>query len=146
MVIVVKDSFKVSRTIEINAPGKKAWDALTKSVWTKRYMYGYEVESDWNAGSSVLWKTNAGGKTYTRKGKVLSAKKSKLLKFTDYNPEAVSDEDESKHAVVTYEISENKSSTVLYLNDDCAGDEKKFNESSKFWDVVLPKLKEILET
>ena len=142
----MKDSFIVNKTFEINAPKEKVWDALTKSEWTKQYMYGYKVESGWNAGSSILWKTNAGGKLYIRKGKVLSAEKGKLLKFTDYNPEVDSDEDETNHAVITYELSENKSSTVLHLTDDCAGDEKKFIESSKFWNVVLPKLKEVLET
>ncbi len=46
----------VTSSITINAPISKVWDALINPEQTKIYMFGCEAISDWNVGSSLLWK------------------------------------------------------------------------------------------
>ena len=45
----------VKKTVEINAPPAKVWEALTNSSYTKKYMFALDVESDWKPGSTVIW-------------------------------------------------------------------------------------------
>ncbi len=141
----MKEALIIKKVIEISAGKAKVWEALTNSAWTKKYMFGYDVESDWKTGSPILWQLNQGGQTYKRKGKVLLAERGKFLKFTDFNPNVDNENQESNHAIITYELTEYNGSTVLQVTDDCAGNDKKYGESSQFWNSVLPKLKEILE-
>ncbi len=139
------DKYVVKKTIEILAPAMKVWEALTQASLTKKYMFGYSVKSYWSAGSSILWENNFEGKTVIRKGKVIEVEHGKFLKFTDYNPEIDPSEDESRHALITYRLESKNEYTVLKVTDDCSGDAKKFEDSNKFWNTVLPKLKELLE-
>lgn len=140
------ETFMVKEKLIIKAHAQQVWKALTNPGQVKRYMFGYEVESEWKAGSTILWILKRDGKTYTRKGKVLLAEQNKFLKFTDFNPDVDSEKDESNHAIITYELFENEGSTTLQITDDCAGNEKKYEETKRFWNTVLPKLKEMLET
>lgn len=50
------NELQVKKTIILNAEISTVWDALTKPQWTKRYMFGVEVISDWKVGSPILWK------------------------------------------------------------------------------------------
>ncbi len=76
---------------------------------------------------------------------MLEADRGRFLKFTDFNPDVDSENSESNHAIITYQLSEKDGRKILHMTDDCAGDEKKYNGSDKFWDAILPKLKEMLE-
>jgi len=42
-------------TIFIETTAEKAWEALTRSEFTRKYLFGMNVESDWNLGSKLLW-------------------------------------------------------------------------------------------
>ena len=46
----------VKSIITINAPASKVWNALVNPEQTKKYMFGCETVSDWQPGSSLLWK------------------------------------------------------------------------------------------
>ena len=59
----------IEKEILLNVPVSKVWEALTNSKWTKQYMFGYEVFSEWEIGDSIVWKTNIKGKEYVRKGR-----------------------------------------------------------------------------
>ncbi len=136
----------IEKEILLNVSVPKVWEALINSKWTKQYMYGYEVFSGWKVGDSILWKTNIQGKEYVRKGKVLKVEPYKVLKISDFNPNAGLKDVNSNYAKVTYRlVSKSKQETILQLKDDCAGDEKRYKESKQFWEIVLPKLKEVLE-
>lgn len=127
-------------------PLQKFWEALTNAVWTKKYMYGYEVFSDWKVGSNTRWTTNIQAKEHIRKGKVLQIETNKILKISDFSTDAGLEDIKSNYAVVTYELNpENSNQTTLQITDDCAGDEKRHKESDKFWNTVLSKLKEVVE-
>ena len=141
-----KNNFLIEKSIIIKATPSKTWDALTNAELTKKYMYGYEVKSDWKVGSSVLWILKKDGKDYSRRGKVLQAEPNKVLKISDFNPNAGEEDIESNYAIVKYELVPLKDrETKLQITDDCANNEKKYKESQQFWNDVLPKLKLVLE-
>lgn len=140
------NNFLIEKSIIIKATPSKIWNALTNGELTKKYMFGYEVKSDWNVGSSIVWILKKEGKDYSRRGKVLQAEPNKILKFSDFNPNAGEENIESNYAIVKYELLPLKGNqTKLQVTDDYAKNEKKYEESQQFWKDVLPKLKKILE-
>ena len=99
-----------------------------------------------NQGSTILWILKKDGKDYSRKGKVLQAEPEKVLKFSDFNPNAGEEDIESNYVIVKHELFPLKvGETKLQVTNDCANHEKKYKESQLFWNDVLPKLKKILE-
>ena len=137
----------VEKSIEIDAPVPRVWEALTSSKYTRRYMYALEVSSDWKVESSVIWTGNSGGiKTY-RKGKILAIEVGKYLKFSDFNPASGAPDIEENYAHVSYELKTNGSKTALTVVTDHLNDnEARQKDSEGFWDRVLPGLKKLLES
>jgi uncharacterized protein YndB with AHSA1/START domain len=141
-----KNNYLIKKSIIVKAVPSQIWKAMTNGEWTKKYMYGYEVKSDWKVGSSILWILKKNGKDYSRVGKVLEVVPNKFLKISDFNPNNGEEDIESNYAVITYELlALTNGETELCVTDDYANNEKKYKESEQFWNNVLPKLKELLE-
>ncbi len=136
----------VNRRIMIDAPPEKVWEALTNSAFTREYMYGLSVQSDWKEGSAVVWTGDSGGRKTYRKGRVLKVDQGKVLMISDFNPSAGAEDIEANYAHITYELKNAGESTELtVVTDHLSGDEARRMDSEGFWDRVLPALKGLLE-
>ena len=52
---------------EITASPARVWSALTDPAQIKLYMFGSEVETDWEPGGTIVWRANTReGLTRTR--------------------------------------------------------------------------------
>jgi uncharacterized protein YndB with AHSA1/START domain len=143
----------VEKTVEINAPRSKVWDALTKrqytDKWTLEFSSGdpqFHIESDWELNSPVLWKSGDG--KVIVEGNVTALQPHKLLRFTVFDVRMekppVTEEDG-----ITYQLSEKNGKTILQIRQ---GDFSAMKEGKKFhqmtaevWDRVLPKVRELAE-
>ena len=135
----------VKKEIEINTDISKVWEAITNSVWTKQYMYGAEVISDFKVGSSIIWRSAEDGKIFV-KGIVREIKPKRLLKTSDFNPNSGLKDIEPNYTSVIYKLSEKKNRTLLSIAEqNFRGDKERYNDSKDFWNTVLKKLKELLE-
>jgi len=143
----------VEKTIEINAPVTKVWDALTQvkntSQWAEEFSGGgpkFHIESEWKPGSPVLWKSEDG--STTAEGNVTAVEPLKLLRYTVFDVRSekpkVTEEDG-----ITYELNEQNGKTTLkILQGDfssMADGEKYHRLTAENWDRVLPKVKAIAE-
>ena len=142
----------VEKTIEINAPASKVWNALTKreftDQWALEFTGGAEfhIESDWKLGSAVLWKDQDGNVIV--QGNITALEPQKFLRFTVFDIRGekplVTDEDG-----ITYELTEQNGKTLLRISQGdfsaMAEGEKYRNLSTEIWDRVLPKVKELAE-
>ena len=142
----------VEKTIEINAPASKVWNALTEREYTDQWALEFtggaefHIESDWNPGSPVLW-TGQDGSVIVQ-GNVTALESQKLLRFTAFDVREekppVTDEDG-----ITYELTEQNGKTLLRISQGdfsaMAEGEKYRNFSAEIWDRVLPKVKELAE-
>ncbi len=141
---IINDLF-VKKEIKINADVSVVWDALTNSFWTKQYMYGAEVISDFKVGGNIIWRNASDGKIYV-KGKVREIKPKHLLRTSDFNPDSGLEDIESNYTEVTFELFREKKQTLLVVKEDnFIGDEIRYNDSLNFWNSVLEKLKDLLE-
>src|SRR5947209_5916927 len=142
----------VEKSIKINAPASRVWDALTRpeftDQWALEFSGGAEfhIESDWKLGSPVLW-TGQDGSVIVQ-GNVTALEPQKFLRFTAFDVRGekppVTDEDG-----ITYELTEQNGKTLLKVSQGdfstMAEGEKYRDMSAEIWDRVLAKVKALAE-
>ena len=142
----------VNKTIEINAPVSKVWNALTKreftDQWASEFTGGAEfhIESDWTLGSPVLW-TGQNGNVIVQ-GNVTALEPEKFLRFTVFDvyveKPPVTEEDG-----ITYKLTKQDGKTLLKISQGdfstMAEGEKYRDMSAVIWDRVLLKVKGLAE-
>ena len=136
---------EVKKSVVINAGISKVWDAIINSDLTKKYMYNSEVISDWKTGSSIIWR-DADNKKIHVKGIILNIEPGRYLETKDLSIDSGLPDVESNYSRVTYELTIEKDKTRLAVtekNFNC--DERRYNDSEKFWTVVIHNLKVLLE-
>lgn len=142
------NSLIVHKSITIDAAPAEVWEALTHSDWTRQYMFGCNVVSDWEVGDSIVFPDQHG--VVQVKGKILDFQFEKKLSFTAFGPNLGLADIPANHTTVTYELSHIDGGTHLsVLQGDFATAERgeeRYRETLSGWDVALGKLKEVLET
>ena len=134
--------------IVIEAEPKVVWEALTNPIFTKIYMFGCEVVSDWKLWEPVEWKGAEDGIIYV-KGILLDYEKEKKLSYTVFDPNAGYKDIPENYLTTTYLIEQSEGKTVLSISQGdyskVENGEKRFKESIG-WKMVLKGLKQMLET
>ena len=148
----VMEKLFVNKTIEINAPASKVWDALTRreftDQWAPQFTGGAEfhIDSDWKLGSPVVW-TKQDGNVIVQ-GNVTALEPEKFLRFTVFDVRGekppVTEEDG-----ITYELTKQDGKTLLKISQGdfstMAEGEKYRDLSTEIWDRVLLKVKGLAE-
>ena len=89
---------------EIDAPPSSVWRALTDPDVIEQYMFGARVVTDWQPGSSIVWKGEYEGKAYEDKGEVLEVVPERRLKVTHFSPLGGEDDVPENYHTLTYEL------------------------------------------
>jgi uncharacterized protein YndB with AHSA1/START domain len=141
----MKKQFIAIADISIHAPAAKVWKALTKPELIKQYLFGTEVTTDWQVGSPITYKGEWKGKAYKDKGKVLQIEPETLLVSTFWSSLSGLPDVPENYKTVTYKLSAKGGITRLTLTQDNNDTEEEANHSKANWNMVLGKLKELLE-
>jgi uncharacterized protein YndB with AHSA1/START domain len=144
----------VKNTIAIKVPAAKVWDILTKPEETKKYMFGCETVSDWQAGSPLLWRGNFNGTELVAvKGYITAIEPGAYLEYTviDPNNPEIPDVPEN-YLTVTYSLSEEAGQTILTVTqsgfEKAANGKKRYEETynnGEGWNPILVQIKDIAE-
>jgi uncharacterized protein YndB with AHSA1/START domain len=143
----------VKNSIHINAPATKVWEALVNPAQTKKYMFGCEPVTDWQPGSSLLWKGVFDGKELVAvKGEVIAIEPGRLLKYTviDPNNPAIPDVPEN-YLTVTYAVQNDNNGTLLTVTQGdyatVAEGEKRYNDTMAGggWQSIIEQVKKLAE-
>ena len=135
----------VEKSIGINAPASKVWEALTNpdltKEWIKQFWPDFGIlESDWNLGSPVLWKDSNG--KIDIQGKVIAVVPYKMLRFSFKADTPLQEE-------ITYRLEEQDGHTLLTISQGDFGNTPEHEEcypgAVAGWDMNLPKIKELAE-
>jgi uncharacterized protein YndB with AHSA1/START domain len=144
----------VTNTISIHAPAAKVWDALTNPEQTKKYMFGCEALSDWQPGSSLIWKgTFNGVEMIAVKGEIISIDPGRSLVYTviDPNNPAIPDLPEN-YLTITCRLTEQDGQTLLEAsqgdyNTVAEGPTRyKHTVDGGGWDPILTQIKALCES
>ncbi len=141
--------------IEIHAPANKVWDALTSpsstSQWAAEFANGgprFHLESDWQLGSAVLWKTDEG--KIVVEGNVTACEPHTLLRYTVFDTNMAKPKFAAEDGI-TFKLSEAEGKTNLHiLQGDFSsipdGNGEKYRDmSKKIWEKVLLIVKALAE-
>ena len=141
----MNETYLAKASISIDAPTSKVWDALTKPELIKQYLFGTEVTTDWQVGSSITYKGVWEGKAYEDKGKVLQVEPEKLLVSTFWSALSGLPDIPENYQTVRYELSSENGGTRLTLTQDNNDSEEGAKHSEQNWNMVLEGLKKLLE-
>lgn len=139
----------VEKEIKSNAPTAKVWDILTKSEWTKQYMFGCEPVTVWNPESPILGKGASNG-VANAKGNIKDIKARELLQYTTVNANSEYTDDPENYLTVTCKLHEQDVYTLLSVSQgdfsSVQNAEARYADAVGNWDMVLPKIEELAES
>jgi uncharacterized protein YndB with AHSA1/START domain len=143
----------IENSIVISAPEKKVWEALTNPELTKKYMFGCEAVSDWEIGSSLVWKgIHEGKEVIFVKGTIVDLKPGKFLAYTVFDPLSSIEDVPENYLTVTYTLSfANEQTTLTVTQGDytsVAEGERRYAESyngGEGWNPILVEIKKLVE-
>ena len=141
----MNNKFTLRKTINLNAPAAKVWDALTKPELVKQYFFGTEVSSDWKKGSPIFYRGVWEGKPYEDKGNILDIEKGKFIRYNYWSSFSDTEDIPANYANISYELSENNGSTVLTILQDGHKNQEAMDHSDQNWGMVLDGLKKLVE-
>lgn len=141
----------IVKEVQFSVPKEKVWDLLTNPAMTKEYMFGCEVISDWKVGNPILWKgqTEGGKEIIYVKGSIIEFKQGRRVTFTMFDPNMKLDDIPENYLNLTYELEEKGNKTILKLTQgnfaSVADGKKRYEESLKGWEMIIPIMKQIAE-
>ena len=142
----MNNKFIAKATSTINVPTSKVWDALTKPELIKQYLFGTEVNTDWQVGSPITYRGVWEGKPYEDKGEILQIEPEKLLVSTFWSSLAGLPDVPENYKTVHYELSPENGGTKLTIIQDNNADQAEADHSAQNWNTVLDSLKKLLES
>ena len=137
--------FTAKATSTIHAPASKVWDALTDPGLIKQYLFGTEVNTDWQVGSPITYRGEWEGKTYEDKGKILQIEPEKLLVSTFWSSLAGLPDVPENYKTIQYELSPENGGTKLTITQDNNANQEEADHSAQNWNTVLDGMKKLLE-
>ena len=114
----VARGFEAIKSVVVNVPRAKVWDALTNPAKVKQYLHGTDMSTDWTVGSRITWRGEWKGHSYVDKGTVLAFEPERLLTTTHWSPMGGTADAPENYHTVTYELAEEGGSTTLTLTQD----------------------------
>lgn len=133
------------RSIVVNAPASRVWQALIRPELVKRYLFGTEMTADWRVGGAVTYRGQWEGKAYQDKGSVLVYEPEKRLRTTYFSSMSGLEDKPESYSTVTYELSEAGGWTTLTVTQDNNPSPESAEHSAQNWELVLANLKNVVE-
>ncbi len=135
-------------SIHIDAPASRVWQVLTDSAYTKQYMFGCEIDSDWSVGGRFDWKGAADAVMYV-KGRLEAVEPERLLRYTMIDPHSSLADVPENYLTMTCELIPEHGGTTLTMrmgDFTTVGDgAKRYNDTIAGGDGMLVQLKAVAE-
>ena len=132
--------------VEISASTEQVWDALTDPLAISRFMFGSQVDTDWEEGSPITWTGEYDGKSYQDKGEILEVVESRRLRMTHYSPLSGEDDVPENYHTLDYRVTDEGDTTRLTLDQDGNDSAEQAEQFSQNWQAMLDQVKEYVES
>ena len=135
----------LTKTIHINAPISKVWDALTNPEIIKQWLFGTTVISNWKVGSPIVFTGVWQGTEYKDKGNILQLEKEKVFQYNYWSGFSGLPDIIENYSVITFKLEPSNNGTELALIHSNFPTEIGYEHSDKNWDATLDLMKNIIE-
>jgi uncharacterized protein YndB with AHSA1/START domain len=135
----------LTRSIAINAPTSKVWDALTNNIKRKQWFFGVDTKTDWKPGSSIVHTGEYEGKPYEDKGEILEIEPNRLLVHSHWSKTSGTPDRPENYQNVSFFLTEDDGKTTLTLAESNFPSDKARKMSEQAWDQALKGLKQLVE-
>jgi uncharacterized protein YndB with AHSA1/START domain len=130
---------------EIEASPTRVWTALTDPDEIESYMFGARVVTDWQPGSSIVWKGEWEGRPFEDKGEILEVLPERRLTVTHYSPLSGKADAPENYHTLTYELEGGNGTTRVSLSQDNNESAEAAEHSRANWEKMLARLKAAVE-
>lgn len=145
----MRQDLVVAKSIDINAPTAKVWEALTKPEVIKEYLFGTETITDWKVGSEIIFQGTYGDNneySYRDKGIVRENILNELLSYSYWSGFSGLEDKLENYSLVTYTlINKGGNTTNFTWTQQGFGTEEGYNHSASGMDDFLKKIKDVVE-
>jgi uncharacterized protein YndB with AHSA1/START domain len=139
----------IESSIHIDAPASRVWKVLTAAEYTKRYMFGCEIVSDWSIGGPFDWKGASDGVIYV-KGYLKDAEPDRLLRYTMIDPHSGLEDVPANYLTMTVELAPERGGTMLKMQTGdftrVGNGATRYQHTVAGGDGLLIQLKEVAES
>ncbi|HEX2584934.1 MAG TPA: SRPBCC domain-containing protein [Steroidobacteraceae bacterium] len=133
-------------TINIAAPAKNVWLALTRPDLVKQWQYGSDLRTTWEVGTSIVFRNEWEGQVFEQKGTVLEFSPESRLKYSLFFPRPDLQDMPENYFFMTYELTEiDGVTTLLIRQEDPRPASAEESSSGDEGPNVLSILKELVE-
>ncbi len=132
-------------SISIHTSPSQLWGALVKPEIAKEYFFGAKIITDWQEGSSILFKGEFNGNKYEEKGIILKVIPNHHLQYSHWSKFDGLPDDPDNYRTWTFDIEEINNISHLTITEDNIPSQKQKNRSDEFWRDVLQKIKRLTE-
>jgi len=138
----------LTKTITINAPVAKVWDALTNPDLMKKWMSESEIEiiADWQVGKPFLIRGKLHGIKFENTGRVLQFEPGKLLEYSHLSSLSRLPDKPENYSVIAFSIAPTEDQTTLTLTASNFPTESIYKHVAFYWNVTPEILKRMLES
>jgi uncharacterized protein YndB with AHSA1/START domain len=130
---------------DIVATPARVWDALVDPAQIKLYMFGSEVQTDWQPGSPIVWKGEYQGRHYEDRGQILEVQPMRRLKLTHFSPLSGLPDVPANYHTLTYDLEPRGDKTHVSLSQDNNANAEEVKHSTANWETMLAGLKAHVE-
>ena len=142
----MENELMLKKSLTINAPADKVWDALTRPELIKQYFFGTEAVTDWKKGSPIFFRGVWNGTAYEDKGTILNVNPGRSVRYNYWSSMSGTEDIPENYANISYEVSPTEDdATVLTVTQDGFDTPEKREHSESSWDQVLEGLKKLVE-
>jgi uncharacterized protein YndB with AHSA1/START domain len=133
------------KSVAINAPVSKVWQALTDPAMIKEYLFGTDTVTDWKKGSPITYSGEWKGKKYQDKGTVVDIIPEKKLHTTYFSSMSGKEDKPENYANVIYEVKPQGNQTELTISQDNIDNEEGVKHMDENWSGVMGGIKKLVE-
>lgn len=142
----MKTTYPIKKSIVINAPADRIWEALVSPEIIKQYMFGAEVASTWQKGDTVTYKGQWDGQPFEDRGTILEIRPGKILKLSFFSASSGLEDLPENRSLISYEIkSAEDGATALLVEQDNNPTQEAADLAAASWEMTLNQIKDILE-
>jgi hypothetical protein len=138
---------KYSLSVEVTARSTagEAWDLLVDPGKLGRLFWGSTVESDFKAGSSIVWKGMWEGKPFEDKGTITKREERSLLQCTHWSPTSGTPDEDAYRHLLTFRLAPEKGGVRITLQHENIPTLAMKEHSEGMWNDLLGRMKAMLE-